>query len=67
MISSYVKKQHFRHLSYKYTKIKINSNDDLPLEKTLNMQNLLIRIKFVFNKNHKHCYSETFVENCSYK
>ena len=36
--------------SLKYTKIKINSDDDLSLENSLNMQNLLILIKSVFIK-----------------
>ena len=31
--------------SHKYTKIKINSDDDLPLEKTINMQNIVILFK----------------------
>ena len=31
--------------SHKYAKIKINSDDDLPLEKTINMQNIVILIK----------------------
>ena len=38
--------------SLKYTKIKIYSDDDLSLEKTLNMQKRIILIKSVFNKNH---------------
>ena len=36
--------------SLKYTKIKINSDDDLSLENRLNMQNVLILIKSVFIK-----------------
>ena len=31
--------------SNKYTKIKINSDHDLPLKKKLNMQNLIIYIR----------------------
>ena len=43
--------------SHQYTKIKISSGDDLPLEKTLNMHDLVILIKSVVNKNHNHyCY-----------
>ena len=43
--------------SYKYTEIKINSGDDLLLEKALNMRNivtLFLVIKSVFNKNYNH-------------
>ena len=48
-------------------KIKINLDDDLPLGKTLNMHNVGIRIKSVFNKNHNHYYNQVFLEKCSYK
>ena len=37
--------------SHKYTKTKINSDDDLPLEKTLNILNVTILIKPIVNKN----------------
>ena len=35
-------------------KTKINSDDDLTLEKTLNMHNVAILVKSGFNKNHNH-------------
>ena len=34
---------------------------------TLNIQNVVILIKYVFNKNHNHCYYEMFFKKCSYK
>ena len=40
--------------SHKYTKIKLNSDDDLPFEKGLNMHNAEILIKSIFNKNDNH-------------
>ena len=46
--------------SHKYANIKINSNEDFLLEKTLNMHNLVIVVKYVFNKNHNHCYYNFF-------
>ena len=46
--------------SHKYTKIKMNSDDDLPLEKPLNMHNVVILIKFVFNKNYNRNYYQVF-------
>ena len=52
--------------SHKYTKIKINSDNDLPLEKTINMQNVAIVIKSIFNKNHNYFYLEMLLEKCSY-
>ena len=33
--------------SNKYTKIKINSDDDLPLGKTLNVQNVVILVNLL--------------------
>ena len=47
-------------------KIKINSDDDLPL-KILNMYNLKILIKSVSNKNHNHYYYQAVLEKCPYK
>ena len=52
---------------HKYTKIKINSDNDLPLEKTLNMNNVVILVKSIFSKNQNHCYYQQFLEICSYK
>ena len=36
--------------SHKYMKIKTDLDDDLTLEKTLNVDNLVIIVKSVFNK-----------------
>ena len=38
----------------KYIKIKINSDDVLPLEKTLNTHNLAILVKYGFSKDYDH-------------
>ena len=38
--------------SHKYRKRKIYSDDDLPSKKTLNIQNVVILIKSVFNKKN---------------
>ena len=38
--------------SHKYAKIRIDLNDNLPVEKTLNVHNVVILIKSVFNKNN---------------
>ena len=37
--------------SHNYEKIKVDSNDSLPLEKTLTLNNVIIRNKSVFNKD----------------
>ena len=44
----------FDDYPYKYMKIKNNSDEDLRLEKALNMHNVIILIKYVFNKNFYH-------------
>ena len=38
----------------KYMKIKFNSDDDLPANKTLEISSMLIAIKAAFNENNKH-------------
>ena len=48
-------------------KIKIDLNYNLPSEKTLNMDNVVIRIKSVFNKSYNHYYYQVFLETFSYK
>ena len=54
--------------SHKYPKIKIISDDNLPLEKTLTLHNLAILIKSVLKKkNQNHYYYNVFLEKCSYQ
>ena len=48
-------------------KIKINSDDDLVLEKVLTMQNVATLIKSVFNEDYNHYYYETLLEKCLHK
>ena len=49
--------------AHKYMKIQINSDDDLSLEKTLNIHNVVILFKSVFNENHNHYYYQVFLDN----
>ena len=53
--------------SHKYITIKVDSDDDLPLEKARNIHNVVIFVESVFNKNYNHCYYETFLERFLYK
>ena len=55
------------HYFYKDTKTKINSDNDLPSENTINIDNVVILIKPVFNKNDSHYCYHVFLEKCSYK
>ena len=51
-------------ISDNHAKIKIESYDALPLEKTLTLHNVIILIKPVFNKDQKsYCYN-IFLEKC---
>ena len=47
--------------------LKINSDDDLPLEKSLHMYNVVTFINSVFNKNQNLYDYQVFSEKCSYK
>lgn len=50
---------------HKHMKIKTNSDDDL--EKTLNVHDVVIFIKSVFYKNCNHYHYPWFLERCSFK
>ena len=52
--------------SYSYASIKVDSDDNLPLEETLNLHNIIIFINLAFNKNKNHYYYNIFLEKCSY-
>ena len=41
----------------KYMKIKFNSDDDLPLKKTLELYNMVIIVRSIFHEDKKH-YSQ---------
>ena len=49
------------------TKTNINSYDNLPLGKSLNMHIVVIIIKFVFNENYCHICYLVFLEKFLYK
>ena len=48
--------------SQKYMKININSGVDLPLEKTTNMDNVIILVKSAFIEIYSHYYHEMLLE-----
>ena len=41
-------------ISHNYAKIKVDSYDSLPLEKTLTLRNVVIQIKSVWSKDQNH-------------
>ena len=53
--------------SHYYAKTKVDSYGFLPIEKRLTLDNVIIRIKSVLNKNKSHYYYNIFLEKCSYQ
>ena len=49
-----------------YTKIKFNSDDDLPLNKQLNFHNMVITIRSVFEEDGK-LYPQVFLDDTLYE
>ena len=47
----------------KNMKIKFNSEDNLPLNKTLKLHNLTVVVGFVFKEDKKY-YPQVFLEEC---
>ena len=44
-------------------KIKFNSNDELPLNKTIEIRSMIIVVRIVFHENSKY-YSQVFLVEC---
>ena len=47
-------------------KIKFYSDDDLPLNKMIEIHNLAIVVRATFYENNKY-YSQVFLDECMYK
>ena len=54
-------------ISHCFSKIKVDSYDSLPLEKTLTLHNVITHIKSVVNKDKYHCHYKIFLEKCLYQ
>ena len=50
----------------KYMKIKFNSDDDLPLKKMVELQNMVIVVRSVFQEDNKY-YPHFLLNECLYK
>ena len=50
----------------KYTKIKFDSDDKLPLNKTIEIPLVTIVVRAVFHENNKY-YPRVFLDECLYK
>ena len=53
--------------SHYFAKIKVDSYDSLPIEKTLTLYYVIILIKSVLNKDKNHYYCKTILEKCLYQ
>ena len=53
--------------SHYYAKTKVDSYGFLPIEKRLTLDNVIIRIKSILNKDKSHYYYNIFLEKCSYQ
>ena len=53
--------------SHYFAKMKVDSYDSLPIEKRLNLHNVIIHIKSVLNTDKNHYYYKIFLEKCSYQ
>ena len=49
-------------ISHTYAKIKVDTYDSLPLEKTMTFHNVIILIKLVLNKDKNNYYYNIFLE-----
>ena len=47
----------------KYIKIKFNSDDELPLNKTIEIPSMIIVVRAVFHENNKY-YPQAFLDEC---
>ena len=50
--------------SHYFAKFKVDSYDSLPIEKILMLNNVIIHIKSVPNKDKNHYYVKRFLEKC---
>ena len=50
----------------KYMKMKFNSDDELPLNKTIEIPTMTIVVRAVFHENNKY-YPHVFLDECLYK
>ena len=54
-------------ISHSYAKVKVDSYNSLPLEKTMTFGNVIILIKLVWNKDKNNSYYNIFLENATYE
>ena len=50
----------------KYMKIKVNSDNELPLNKTVEIPTMAIVVRAIYFQNNKY-YPQVFLDECLYK
>ena len=50
----------------KYMKVKFNSDDELPLNKTIGIPSMIIVLRVIFLENDQY-YLHVFLDECLYK
>ena len=50
----------------KYMKIKFNLDDELPLNKTIEIPSMIIVVRAIFHENNKY-YQQVFLDACLYR
>ena len=58
--------KNFDDYDEKYMKIKFNSDDKLPLNKTVDIPTIKIFVRAIFLENKKY-YPQVFLDECLYK
>ena len=50
----------------KYMKIKFNLDEELPLNKTIEIPSMIIVVRAIFHENNKY-YQQVFLDACLYR
>ena len=50
----------------KYMKIELNSDDELPLNKMIEIPSMIIAVRAAFHENSRY-YLQVFLDECLYK
>ena len=56
----------YNYYNEKYMKIKFNSDDELPLNKSIEIPTMTIVVGHVFHENNKY-HPQIFLDECLYK
>ena len=66
LISSITRNSDDYDYDKRYIKTKLNSDDELPLNKTVEIPTITINVRAIFLENNKY-YPQLFLDECLYK